>query len=103
MLITLQVGTNVAAAVEQLSLEEAKMKDVGHRKIGDQAVEVELMTNVKSKILEEQFPMAKARGPDFLPPQSRVSGLFPGKAFVGRACKLQTRGSTHHFFDQMSE
>lgn len=29
-------------------------------------------------------------GPDFLPPQSRVSGLFPGKASVGRACKLQT-------------
>ena len=40
--------------------------------------------------LEEQFPLAKARGPDFLPPQSRVSGLFPGKASVGRACKLQT-------------
>ena len=78
--------------VEQLNLEELKIKDVGHRKTEEQEAKVDFegSSNMRSKSLEEQFPLAKARGPDFLPPQSRVSGLFPGKASVGRACKLQT-------------
>ena len=41
-------------------------------------------------VMEEQFPSARARGPEFQPPQSRKSGLFPGKKTTGRACKLQT-------------
>lgn len=81
----MQVEANLVAEAKQLTLEDA-----GHSKAEDQAVEVSLESNIRSNTLEEQFPMAKACGPDFLPPQSRVSGLFPGKASVGRACKLQT-------------
>ena len=81
----MQVEANLVAEAKQLTLEDA-----GHSKAEDQAVEVNLESNIRSSTLEEQFPLAKARGPDFLPPQSRVSGLFPGKASVGRACKLQT-------------
>ena len=88
--MSLQVEANLAAEVKQLVLEEAEVKDALLPKPEDQAVEVNLKSSPWSNSLEEQFPLAKARGPDFLPPQSRVSGLFPGKASVGRACKLQT-------------
>ena len=94
--------------MEQLSLEESKIQDVSQCKTEDQGTKVDLENNIRSKTLEEQFPQAKARGPDFLPPQSRVSGLFPGKASVGRACKLQTnhfpislkfKGGTVYMYD----
>ena len=87
--MSLQVEASLAAEVKQLVMKEVEMKDDVHLKAEDQVVEKNLKSP-RSNSLEEQFPLAKARGPDFLPPQSRVSGLFPGKASVGRACKLQT-------------
>ena len=46
---------------------------------------------------DTDFPMARAGGlpcggstPEFYPPQSRLSGKFPGTKSTGRACKLQT-------------
>ena len=88
-----QEEIQLSTKVQQLKVEEpTEVKDVGHTKRGDhdQVVGGLHTEDLRQKMLEEQFPLAKARGPDFLPPQSRVSGLFPGKASVGRACKLQT-------------
>eukprot|EP00092_Neocalanus_flemingeri_P007368 GFUD01007955.1.p1 GENE.GFUD01007955.1~~GFUD01007955.1.p1 ORF type:complete len:1043 (+),score=306.14 GFUD01007955.1:186-3314(+) len=46
---------------------------------------------------DTDFPMARAGAlpsggltPEFYPPQSRLSGKFPGTKSTGRACKLQT-------------
>ena len=46
---------------------------------------------------DTDFPLARAGGlpcggetPEFYPPQSRLSGKFPGTKSTGRACKLQT-------------
>ena len=47
---------------------------------------------------DTDFPMSSLRAlqeeAEFYPPQSRVSGKFPGTAKTGRACKLQTNHFT---------
>ena len=80
-----QEKMKLADGVEQLTLEEER----GAGAVQEDVEAVGASPGSGAR-LEEQFPLARARGPDFLPPQSRVSGLFPGKASVGRACKLQT-------------
>ena len=74
----LECGGEVAAAAARVAELEVTAKEMPAKDLGP------------PPRVEEQFPMACARGPDFLPPQPRVSGLFPGKKTTGRACKLQT-------------
>ena len=64
--------------------------DNNNRAVEDVARGVQML---KVEERQEQFPLARAQGRPpllFQPPQSRVTGLFPGKKTTGKACKLQT-------------
>ena len=61
-----QEEIKLTTKVQQLKVEEpSEVKDVGHIKRGDhdQVVGELRIEDLRLKTLEEQFPLAKARGP----------------------------------------